>query len=51
MYPAFTNLVYSIALICAALQSLWPKVDVTKEYVEKKRESFLQRSRDSWRLL
>ena len=49
--PMFTYLVHSIALFCAALQCHWPKVDDRKEYIEKKRNSFLQRSRDRWRLL
>jgi len=49
--PMFTYLVHSIALFCAALQCDWPKVDYRKEYIEKKRNSFLQRSRDRRRLL
>jgi len=48
--PMFTYLVHSIALFFAAFQSHCPKVDVRKKYVEKKRNSFLQRSRDSRRL-
>jgi len=47
----FTYFVHSIALFCAALHSHWPKVDVREEYVEKKRNSVSQRSRDCWRLL
>jgi len=49
--PMFTYLVHSIALFCAALKCHWSTVDDRKEYVEKKRNSFLQGSRDSWRLL
>ena len=49
--PMFTYLVHSIALFCAALQCHWPKVDDRKEFIEKKRNSFLQRSRDRRRLL
>jgi len=37
----FIYLVHSSALFCAALQSHWPKVDVRKEYVEKKRKRFV----------
>jgi len=37
----FIYLVQSSALLCAALQSHWPKVDVRKEYVEKKRKRFV----------
>jgi len=47
----FTYLVQSIALFFAEVQSHWPKVDVRIEHVEKKCNSFLQRSRDSRRLL
>jgi len=46
----FKYLVSSSALFCAALQAHWPKVTVRIEHVEKKRSSFLQRSRESWRL-
>jgi len=37
----FTYLVHSSALFYAALQSHWPKIDVRKEYVEKKRKRFV----------
>jgi len=47
----FTDRVHSIALFCAALHFQWPKVDFREEYVEKKRNDFSRRSRDSWRLL
>jgi len=49
--PMFTYHVHSIALFCAALQCHWPKVDDRKKSVVKKRNSFLQRSRDRRRLL
>ena len=48
--PMFTYLVHSIALFCAALSCHWSKVDDRKDYIEKKRNSFLQRSCDRRRL-
>jgi len=49
--PRAPYLVHSSALICAALLSHWPKVDILEEYVEKQRKRSLQLSRDSGRLL